>query len=330
VKIRSTMEGSTENATVATALLADLVERAWTDRDAVRPRRLQGPAQGGAVVFARCRCSAAVAQGTQRAWASPGAGPPQSRPDARAWRRPTTRALEQLRQLAGELDTPILVACLAARGHEETLTVIKLGIKGKLRRTLESTNACESMIDTVRRTQRNVKNWAPRDGAALDASGCAKPSSSSARSSATPTCPPRVRSNTNSTSPAKPAVDQEAPSQSLCKITRTVVTNFTTNGQPHRPPRGRTAALPHARLAALTAPETSLPRLGGVPADRRSAAENCCASSCSVAAQAARSARLLATVTESSWIWRSIRNNTSTTTSRPRHKSPQPQRAPHP
>ena len=41
----------------------------------------------------------------------------------------------------------------------ETLTVIKLGIRGKLRRTLESTNACESMIDTVRRTQRNVKNW---------------------------------------------------------------------------------------------------------------------------------------------------------------------------
>jgi hypothetical protein len=37
--------------------------------------------------------------------------------------------------------------------------VIGLGIKGKLRRTLESTNACESMIDTVRTTQRNVKHW---------------------------------------------------------------------------------------------------------------------------------------------------------------------------
>jgi len=33
---------------------------------------------------------------------------------------------------------------------EETLTVIRLGIRGKLRRTLASTNACESMIDTVR------------------------------------------------------------------------------------------------------------------------------------------------------------------------------------
>ncbi len=42
---------------------------------------------------------------------------------------------------------------------EETLTVIRLGIKGKLKRTLESTNPAESMIDTVRTTQRNVKNW---------------------------------------------------------------------------------------------------------------------------------------------------------------------------
>ena len=37
--------------------------------------------------------------------------------------------------------------------------MIGLGITGKLRRTLESTNACESMIDTVRTTQRNVKHW---------------------------------------------------------------------------------------------------------------------------------------------------------------------------
>jgi putative transposase len=37
--------------------------------------------------------------------------------------------------------------------------VIRLGIKGKLKRTLESTNPCESMIECVRRTQRNVKHW---------------------------------------------------------------------------------------------------------------------------------------------------------------------------
>jgi transposase-like protein len=79
----------------------------------------------------------------------------------RAWRETDyTRALDQLHQLAGELERTHPGAAGSLReGMEETLTVIKLGIKGKLRRTLESTNACESMIDTVRRTQRNVKHW---------------------------------------------------------------------------------------------------------------------------------------------------------------------------
>ena len=42
---------------------------------------------------------------------------------------------------------------------EETLTLTRLGITGSLKRTLESTNPCESMIEIVRRTQRNVKRW---------------------------------------------------------------------------------------------------------------------------------------------------------------------------
>ena len=42
---------------------------------------------------------------------------------------------------------------------EETLTVTRLGITGKLKRTLQSTNPCESMISTVRAINRNVKNW---------------------------------------------------------------------------------------------------------------------------------------------------------------------------
>jgi alkylhydroperoxidase family enzyme len=47
------------------------------------------------------------------------------------------------------------------RLRAETLATRRAGdlwrwwITGKLRRTLESTNACESMIDTVRRTQRS-------------------------------------------------------------------------------------------------------------------------------------------------------------------------------
>jgi putative transposase len=55
---------------------------------------------------------------------------------------------------------------------EETLTVVRLGIKGKLKRTLESTNPAESMIDTVRTTQRNVKHWSSGEmGLRLTAAG---------------------------------------------------------------------------------------------------------------------------------------------------------------
>ena len=80
----------------------------------------------------------------------------------RAWAETDyERALEQLRRLADELEHTHPGAAGSLReGMEETLTVIGLGIKGRLKRTLESTNPAESMIDTVRTTQRNVKNWA--------------------------------------------------------------------------------------------------------------------------------------------------------------------------
>ena len=70
------------------------------------------------------------------------------------------RALEQLRRLADELEHTHPGAAASLReGMDETLTVIGLGIKGRLKRTLESTNPAESMIDCVRTTQCNVKNW---------------------------------------------------------------------------------------------------------------------------------------------------------------------------
>ena len=71
-----------------------------------------------------------------------------------------TRALDQLRLLAGELDRSYPGAAGSLReGMEETLTLARLGVTGSLRRTLESTNPCESMLEIVRRTQRNVKRW---------------------------------------------------------------------------------------------------------------------------------------------------------------------------
>jgi hypothetical protein len=62
-----------------------------------------------------------------------------------AWKEPDPdRALEQLNTLALELDRahPGAVASLR-EGMEETLTVTRLGITGKLKLALQSTNPCE-------------------------------------------------------------------------------------------------------------------------------------------------------------------------------------------
>ncbi len=158
-------EGSTENATVATALLSDLVERGLDPEqgmlfvlDGSKALRKAVRSVFGDVPVQRCL------------WHKErnvlGHLPERDRPPIkarmrRAWRETDyPRALEQLTRLADELDRSHPGAAGSLReGMDETLTVIKLGIKGKLRRTLESTNPCESMIDTVRTTQRNVKNW---------------------------------------------------------------------------------------------------------------------------------------------------------------------------
>jgi transposase-like protein len=73
-------------------------------------------------------------------------------------------ALRQLETLAGELDRswPDTAASLR-EGMSETLTLMSLGITGQLAKTLSSTNPCESMIEIVRHTQRNVKRWQDGD-----------------------------------------------------------------------------------------------------------------------------------------------------------------------
>jgi transposase-like protein len=69
-------------------------------------------------------------------------------------------ALDRLRVLADELARADPGAAASLReGMEETLTITRLGVRGQLKRTLASTNPCESMIECVRRTSRNVKRW---------------------------------------------------------------------------------------------------------------------------------------------------------------------------
>ena len=69
-----------------------------------------------------------------------------------------TQALQDLQALASELDRSWPDADASQReGTDDTLTLMRLGIDGKLAKTLSSTNPIESMIEIVRHTQRNVK-----------------------------------------------------------------------------------------------------------------------------------------------------------------------------
>lgn len=70
------------------------------------------------------------------------------------------QAIDRLHALAVELERSHPGAAGSLHeGLAETLTIARLGITGSLKRTLASTIPCESMIECVRRTSRNVKRW---------------------------------------------------------------------------------------------------------------------------------------------------------------------------
>jgi transposase-like protein len=72
-------------------------------------------------------------------------------------------SLKQLRETVAWLDKLNPDAANSLReGLEETLTVIRLGLTGDLRRLLSSTNAIESTFSRVRDVTHRVKHW--RDG----------------------------------------------------------------------------------------------------------------------------------------------------------------------
>ena len=159
-------EGSTENATVATALLSDLVARGLDPEqgllfviDGAKALRKAIRTVFGEVPVQRCirhkernvlehlpeRDRPLVRSRLRKAWAD----------------SDHERALTALRTLADELERTHPGAAGSLReGIDETLTLTRLKIIGALKVTLASTNPCESMIETVRRTHRNVKHWA--------------------------------------------------------------------------------------------------------------------------------------------------------------------------
>jgi putative transposase len=159
-------EGSTENKTVTTELLSNLVHRGLDVEQGVLVvidgskalRAAVNDVLGTRTPVQRCqihkernvldhlaeRDRDQIKRRLRRAWAE----------------TDYERALEQLQTLARELERSHPGAAASLReGMAETLTVTRLGVKGKLRKTLASTNPCESMIECVRRTSRNVKTW---------------------------------------------------------------------------------------------------------------------------------------------------------------------------
>jgi putative transposase len=159
-------EGSTENATVATALLSDLVERGLDPSQAILFVLDGGKALRRAIrdVFGEHapvhRCHRHKERNVTDLL------PERDRPRVRAQIRAawaltnTGLATQRPEQIASELDGSWPDAAASLReGKPETLTLMGLGIDGQLAKTLCSTNPCESMIEIVRCTQRNVKDW---------------------------------------------------------------------------------------------------------------------------------------------------------------------------
>jgi len=163
-------EGSTENATLVSMLLADLVDRGLDPEQAIlfvidggkALRKAITGVFGEHALVHRChrhkernvtdllpeRDRAAILARIRDAWALENA----------------QLAEQRLELLASELDRTWPDAGASLReGMQDTLTLMRLGITGQLAKTLSSTNPCESMIEIVRYTQRNVKRWQQGD-----------------------------------------------------------------------------------------------------------------------------------------------------------------------
>jgi putative transposase len=164
----SLAEGSTENKTLVTGLIADLRDRGL---DVTRPvlAVIDGSKALAAAIRAvfdkpviqRCqehkirnvidKLPDRLRQVTQRRM-------------RQAYHAASALQAEgQLAELAAELDKTHPGAAASLReGLAETLSILALGVPPTLARTLRSTNSIESMIGICRDHSRNVKNW--RDG----------------------------------------------------------------------------------------------------------------------------------------------------------------------
>ncbi len=163
-------EGSTENATLARELLGDLVDRGLDPEQAILFVLDGGKALRKAIkeVFGERALVHRCQRHKERNVCD--LLPESDRPKVLArirgaWALSDAAEAEQrLERLASELERTWPDAASSLReGMSETLTLMRLGVDGQLARTLASTNPIESMIEIVRRTQRNVKRWQDGD-----------------------------------------------------------------------------------------------------------------------------------------------------------------------
>ena len=162
-------DGSTENKTVVRALLADLVDRGLRFDDGLLvvldgAKALSAAVRevfGDKALIQRCtlhkrRNLADHLPDKQQAWVDAKLVKAFTHPDPE-------QGLRHAKDLAGLLakSHPGAAASLL-EGLEEMFTVARLGIDGRLAKTLTTSNPIESMISIARSTNRNITRW--RDG----------------------------------------------------------------------------------------------------------------------------------------------------------------------
>ena len=162
-------DGSTENKTVVRALLADLAARGLRYDDGLLvvldgAKALSAAVRevfGDKALIQRCtlhkrRNLADHLPDKQQAWVDAKLVKAFTHPDPE-------QGLRHAKDLAGLLakSHPGAAASLL-EGLEEMFTVARLGIDGRLAKTLTTSNPIESMISIARSTNRNITRW--RDG----------------------------------------------------------------------------------------------------------------------------------------------------------------------
>jgi putative transposase len=159
-------DGSTENATVCQGLLANLQSRGLrTDRSLLvildgskALRKAVRATFGDAALVQRCqvhkmRNILEYLNDRQRPWAQAIL--------RRAYQSTDVKTAQRLLlDLAKRLETEHPSAAESAReGLDETLTIVTLNLSTRLRRSLATTNAAESLLSRTRHVKRNVKRW---------------------------------------------------------------------------------------------------------------------------------------------------------------------------